>query len=110
MSDLKQEVKLILGRHEGRNCAITGKELASMLGYKDDRAIRQAIRELRADKFPILSATDSPAGYFLPLTKTEVDECLQQNKSRLIEDAKVIRDIKQGAAMWLLPAVQRSLW
>ena len=110
MPDLKLQIKLILGRHEGRGSAITGRALAQMLGYKDDRAIRQAIRELRADHFPVLSATDSPAGYFLPLNQGEVTDCLEQNKSRLIEDAKVIRDIKLGAAMWLLPAVQRSLW
>ena len=108
MTDLKRELRLILNRHEGRGKAITSRELSLLTG-EPERKVRLVIRELRAEHFPVLSATDFPAGYFMPLTKEEVDACLAQNKSRLIEDAKVIKDIKVGAALWLAPAVQAKM-
>jgi len=44
--DLRTELKNILMRHEGPQRAITAGELARMLGYKNDRIIRLAIRQL----------------------------------------------------------------
>ncbi len=51
--NLKAEVQKVLSRHEGPERAITGKELASIFGRKDDRAIRLIIRELIAEGVPV---------------------------------------------------------
>ena len=108
--DLKAELKLILGRHEGRDKAITGKALAEMLGQRDDRAIRETIRELITDGLPVASATEPPYGYFLVMTKQEADNYAAGERSRLIEIALRRRDFRRAAACWLAPAVQRTMF
>lgn len=109
MTDLKSQVKGILEQHVGRDQAIPGRELARLLGQRDDRKIRLIIRELIAEGLPIVSATDQPAGYFLPLNWQEVRACIEANRSRLIEDAKRIRDLKHAAELYLAPAQQGAL-
>ncbi len=46
MNDLTVDVLLILNRHVGKGQAIKARELASLLGFKNDRAVRVAIRTL----------------------------------------------------------------
>jgi hypothetical protein len=72
---LKSELRLILSKHEGRRQAITSRELSGITGA-DDRRIRLTIRELRADGFPVLSSSFSPAGFYLPLSWKELEDCL----------------------------------
>ena len=105
---LKDQLKAILSRHEGRSQAITSRELSGVTG-QPDRTIRLAIRELRREKFPILSSTEFPAGYYLPNNRGELGECLSSLRSRLIEDAKTRRDIKVGGDCYLTPAEQLKL-
>jgi len=106
---VKTELRKILERHEGRDRAITGMELAKRLNQRDDRRIRILIRELRHEMFPILSSTTSPAGYYLPTNQIEIKECLASLRSRLVEDATTRRDIKIGGGRYLTPAVQERL-
>jgi hypothetical protein len=115
--ELKGELRLILLQHQNRGRAITGKELARMFGYRDDRQIRLAIRELIRDGLPIAAATESrengrmrlPAGYFLATTWEEANEYADSIKGRLIEDALRRRDFRRGAVLYLKKAEQWRL-
>jgi hypothetical protein len=108
-NDLKSRLKNILERHEGRDRAITGYELARMLGQRDDRRIRLLIRELITEGLPIASSTEAPAGYFLVGSWQEAERYAEGEKSRLIEIALRRRDFRRGAALYLAPAEQGRL-
>ena len=99
----------ILQLHRGKTRAITGKDLAQLLGELDDRRIRKEIRELIADGHPIASSTESPYGYFMAETPEEVDQYLKQLKSRLVKDAYRRRDFKKAAAKALSKEKQLAL-
>lgn len=106
--ELKDKLKRILANHEGRYRAITSRGLSSLTG-SDDRQIRLAIRELRADGFPVLSSSAAPAGFYLPLNRSELEEFLASMRARLIEDARTRRDVKKYGDYWLTPAEQGRL-
>ncbi len=107
--DLCEAVMRILRDHYGRSKAIKGKEIARLLGFRDDRQVRQAIRELIARGIPIASVTESPAGYFLIEEPAEALDYQQALRSRLIEDALRLRDFKKGVAHYLGRGVQGRL-
>jgi len=99
--NLKVEVKSLLGR--GKANAITGKGLAKILGYPNDRLIRLAIRGMIADGVPIASSVNPPFGYYIARTPEEVNEYLRVLRSRLIQDAYRRRDFKMAAREILDP-------
>ena len=105
--DLKEELKDILLRHEGQAQAITGKELASIFGHRDDRRVRLAIREIIADGLPVASSTET--GYFVVATRKEAEQYALSIKGRLISDAVRRRDFRRAADQWLTPAEQGVL-
>jgi len=107
--ELKFLLKDIFLRHEGKDRAITGGELAVMLGQHDDRRIRQLIRELISDGLPIASSTQLPLGYFLVSSRREAEKYAASIRSRLIEDALRRRDFRRAADMHLTPATQGRL-
>ena len=113
-TDLRLELKNLLLRHEGPERAITAGELARMFATSD-RIIRLAIRELiRGDGdgnsgIPIASSVENPPGYFIVTTRQQVEGYRHSVKSRLIEDAKRIRDFRRAADQWLTPAGQGRL-
>lgn len=107
--DLKTRLRIILLRHEGKSRAITGQELASMVGYHDDRRIRLVIREIIAEGLPVASSTETPAGYFVVNTHQEAEQYAASIRSRLIEDAKRRRDFRRAADLYLMPAQQGKL-
>jgi len=79
-----------------------------MLG-EDDRAIRLAIEDLIDDGLPIVSATEPPAGYFVPLTLDEAREYTQSLRSRAVQIFLRRRKVIRNAALYLKPAVQGRL-
>ena len=97
MNELNQPVKEILFAHQGHSKAIKGSAIASILGRKDDRFIRQSIRELITEGYPIASSVQEPYGYYLIQNRDEADEYQRTLKKRLIEDALRLRDFKRGA-------------
>jgi len=107
--NLKSHLKSILERHEGKARAIPGRELASMVGHRDDRSVRMAIRELISDGLPVASSTESPPGYFIVANRQEAEQYALSIRSRLIEDAIRRRDFRRAADQHLTPAVQRRL-
>lgn len=108
-SDLKNSLKTVLSLHEGPGQAVKARQLAGMFGYKDDRAIRLAIRELIAEGLPVASSTEKMPGYFLVTSRQQAELYAGSIKSRLIEDAKRRRDFRKAADMWLTPAEQGKL-
>jgi hypothetical protein len=107
--DLKTELRRILERHQGRARAVTGLELAKMLNQRDDRKIRLVIRELITEGLPVASTTGNPPGYFVAASWAEKREYEVTTKSRLIQDAKRLRDFKRAADCHLKPAEQVRL-
>jgi len=87
----------VLQLHRGKARAITGKELAQLMGEIDDRRIRKETRGLIAQGHPIASSTEKPYGYFMAETPQEVEQYLKQLKGRLVEDAYRRRDFKKAA-------------
>ena len=100
-ADLKEA--LLHQLSPGRDNAVKGSILAKRLGFKDDRFIRQTIRELIADGSPIASSTVSPAGYFIANSPDEVIDYMKDLKSRLVNDAYRRRDFKRAARKLLQP-------
>jgi len=90
--NLKQEVLRQL--RQGQSHAIKGQVIAERLGFKNDRAVRLAIRELIASGVPIASSVKEPQGYYIAETHQEALEYMAGLRSRLIEDALRRRDFK----------------
>ena len=104
MSHLLSLLRLHLGRSE----AITGRELARILGQDDDRAIREEIRDLISQGIPIAASTQPPYGYYIVETMDEAEEYMKQLKNRLINDALRRRDFKKAARSTLNKEAQLS--
>lgn len=107
--ETKSQIRAILLRHEGKAQAILGKELARLIGYKEDRIVRLIIRDLIADGLPVASSTEYPQGYFIVSTRKEVEDYALSIKGRLIEDALRRRDFRRAADQYLTPAVQKKM-
>lgn len=89
--------------HRGRLNALPGRLLAQRLGFRDDRQIRLAIRELIAEGYPIASSVSPPMGFFIAESKKEAEQYLSDLKGRLVEDAYRRRDFKIAARAVLQP-------
>ena len=99
--ELKVEVRGLL--RYGRGKARTGKELAKILGFSNDRLVRHAIRELIAEGLPIASSVSPPLGYFIASSLDEATDYMKNLKGRLVEDAYRRRDFKVAARGLLQP-------
>lgn len=106
--DLKVQLRRILERHEGRVMAITARELSEITG-QPDRAVRLAILEFIYEGLPVISATEKPAGYFIPSSKAEWLEYDKQMKNRITEDCKRKAQVRKNAALYFKPAEQVRL-
>jgi hypothetical protein len=107
--DLKAHLKSILLRHEGRPRAITGRELAAIVGHRDDRRVRLVIRDLITDGLPVVSNTESPGGYFIPTSIEEAKHCTESLRSRSIEIFLRRKQLIRNTALYLKPALQGKL-
>lgn len=108
-TDLKQDVLNILELHRGNSRAIIGHRIAALLGMKDDRTVREVIRELIREGYPVVASVSKPYGYFLCENEAERQDYLAQLRSRLIEDAKRRRDFKVASAFSLDKVTQGKL-
>ncbi len=90
------KVLIILCRHEGRNQAIRSSIISGMVGVPE-RKVRLIIRELITQRHCILSATDSPPGYFMAADWAEVMAYAKALRKRGIEDLRRRRDILRAA-------------
>jgi len=70
--ELKQEVRHLL--RYGKQKSRTGKELASILGFSNDRLVRLAIRDLIAEGLLVISSVHPPYGYYIADNPEEIIE------------------------------------
>ena len=97
-TDLKEAILRELKR--GKPNALPGRILAQRFGFKDDRRIRLANRDLRAERFPVAASGN---GYFIADSGDEATEYMKVLKGRLVEDAYRLRDFKISARVILHP-------
>jgi len=100
-SELKQGVRHLL--RYGKENARTGKELAKILGSKDDRPVRLVIRDLIAEGLPVASSVTPPFGFFIVNSLDEVKDYMRVLKGRLVQDAYRRRDFKLASKEILQP-------
>ena len=100
-SELKQEVRQLL--RTGKAKARTGKDLARFLGFREDRAVRQVIRELIADGLPVISSVHPPYGYYIADNPEEVTEHLGELRHRALEVLGRYKDLKLASREILQP-------
>ena len=98
---LKAEVRFLL--RYGKENARIGKELAKVLGFKNDRAVRLVIRELIAEGLPVASSVHPPLGYFIANSIEEANDYMKNLRGRLVEDAIRRRDFKVASRSILQP-------
>lgn len=65
----------------GKANAVSRHRLAAFAGCTD-RVLRDTISELRIGGFPIASKKGSPGGYYIPETRQEADETINDYKHR----------------------------
>jgi len=100
-SELKQEVRRLL--RYGKEKARTGKELAKILGFNNDRLIRLNIRELISDGLPIISSVHPPYGYYIADNPEEITEHLGELRHRALEVLGRYKDLKLASREILQP-------
>ena len=98
---LKADVRSLL--RYGKEKARTGKELARILGFKNDRAVRLVIRDMITEGIPVASTTISPGGYFIANSIDEATDYMKDLRGRLVNDAYRRRDFKLAARGVLQP-------
>lgn len=108
---LKQNLKRILYNHDSRANPISRRELKALLELPEnkDRELRLVISELRQDGIPVLFATNKPAGYYLPLNNKELQEGINQLRSYIIDECRVLRAFKVKGNQYLNGMIQRRL-
>ncbi len=81
----------------GHDNALPLKELCKRLDTRNERKVRLAIEDMRHDGYLILVAPDPPFGYFLCETQNEFDAFHSYIRSRIIDEALILRDLKLAA-------------
>ena len=93
----------------GRRSAMTGKEIARVLGQSDDRKIRLVIRELIAEGVPVASSVSDPMGFYIVASDYEAADYIRVLKERIKEDMARLRDFEAACHEFSIPE-QRSLF
>ena len=75
-----QQVLNIINRHHGRPHAITGQRIADLTGI-NERRVRLIIED-EINTIPIASITNFPPGYFIAVTREEVNNYAESLKKR----------------------------
>ena len=88
----------ILRSRIGARRAIQAREIARRLNHKSDRAVREAVRQLRREGHLILSSISPPYGYFLAATATEWIEFRDRNlRPRALDILETARAMGEAA-------------
>ena len=108
---MKDRLKSILERHQGRHSAITRRELRRILelDIREDRKLRLLIGELRQEGLPVMFATSEPAGYYLPESLAELREGMDKLRSYIIDECIVLRGFKVMGSRYLAGEFQGRL-
>jgi len=108
-STLPGQVLALLVRGHAEKRRFTGAELAWQLGYHGDRQVRLAINELREKGYVVLLAVRGEMGYWLSDSAQEVNDYIATQQSRIVEDAKLIRTVRDSAARAIQGIAQLKL-
>lgn len=111
---LKSNIKRIISFHEGKQSAITRRELLHALELKpsQDRKVRELISELRHEGIPILFSTGdkhSPGGYYMPRNLRELREGIDKMKSYVVDECQIMAAWKKYGYRYLFREVQTKL-
>lgn len=74
---VKENLRRLLLLHDSSDKAITRREIKRILNYHNDRQLRLLIHDLRHDPvngLPVLFNTGSPAGYYVPSTRADLEK------------------------------------
>lgn len=80
----------------GREHATPKHRIMDALKIDSERIFRQCVHQLRIEENAILSTSEPPAGYFIPIEIGEVDETMQQFKNRAINQGRACAGIRRG--------------
>ncbi len=95
---LQTSILRILAAHVGAGAAIQADAIARTLGLRNDRAVREAIRQLRRDGRLILSSVGARPGYYLAATAAEWAEFRDGNLRPRALDILETANAMAGAA------------
>lgn len=101
--EAKQEIRQVMLFHRGLDNAISRRELCVTLGWEpnstNDRYMRKLITELRRgdSNFEPLAILSGGDGYYLPVTRKDIDEGLKFLRSYVIDACITIRALKVGS-------------
>lgn len=96
----EHEAAVINALGEGRQAALTNKELAERAGLTL-RQVRRAVEVLRIHRLPICSSTsnhDGPPGYWLAANGDELGACTAALKRRALRQLVVAREMQRAHA------------
>lgn len=110
-NNIKPRLKALLSSRQGRDTAITRRELREKLDVdeQDDRPFRLIIAELRFEGLPILFATGKPAGYYMPATWMELRDGLDSFRSYIVDLCVQRAKIKKAGERSLYSSKQGAL-
>jgi len=95
---MRRDVLRILSQHIGAYRAIKASEIAKRLERKDDRVIRETIRQLRREGRLSLSSISPPYGYFIAASEEEWFEFRDRNlRPRAIDILETARAMGEAA-------------
>lgn len=101
----KRTVERIMQYHIGRKNTITRKEILDLMFLKptdaNQRQLRLVMAELRHDGFPLLFATETPSGFYLPSNLSELEEGLNKVRSYIKTECIALRDLKVKGRIWV---------
>ena len=92
---------------KGRSSALSGPELAAMLGTTD-RQVRATISHLRKDHFCPICSTPAE-GFYWPKSRGQAEHTLAQLKSRIADLELVVDGIEEGLEREFGPQLQMAV-
>jgi len=95
---MKKEISVMDYLPEGRENAISGKELVSLLGLSSKRQLQVLIAKERAHGALILSSTIPPGGYYTSTDPAEVEAFVRMMESKAKKTFKVLKSARQYLA------------
>lgn len=97
ISEQEGRVLTVLREHRGRQQAIGQRDLSEATGIHT-RTVRDLIKHLIEEHGePIGSASSPPAGYYLITSDVELETAQQEFKTRIVEMAKRLAQLRKNA-------------
>jgi biotin operon repressor len=104
----EMEIKILNHLEQGHNKAISLRNLALRTGMSE-RKVRMTIEQLRREQWAILIPASAPFGYFLAQNQEELSSYIHYMKSRMIEEYKTYRIVKNATIRKFQKTVQLPL-